>query len=82
MITTYTERGWKVFPLTKNTKTPATPNGFKDASTDPRTIKPGQNVGIATGKGLLVLDIDRKHGKDGVGSSPASRAMYCAGRRR
>ena len=65
MITTYTERGWKVFPLTKNTKTPATPNGFKDASTDPRTIKAGQNVGIATGKGLLVLDIDRKHGKDG-----------------
>lgn len=65
MITTYTERGWKVFPLTKNTKTPATPNGFKDASTDPHTIKAGQNVGIATGKGLLVLDIDRKHGKDG-----------------
>lgn len=65
MITTYTERGWKVFPLTKNTKTPATLNGFKDASTDPRTIKAGQNVGIATGNGLLVLDIDRKHGKDG-----------------
>ena len=65
----YTDRGWAVFPLVANTKTPATTNGFKDATTDQNQInqwfKTAHNIGIATGKGLLVLDIDRKHGKDG-----------------
>ena len=68
-IAEYTARGWAVFPLVANTKTPATTNGFKDATTDQNQIKQwfsaAHNIGIATGKGLLVLDIDRKHGKDG-----------------
>lgn len=64
----YLKQGWAVFPLVKHTKTPATKNGFKDATLDPKQLaKWGdyQNWGIATGNGLLVLDIDRKHGKDG-----------------
>jgi len=55
-------------------KHPATANGFKDATTDPRKIAEWfdgpagipYNIGIAT-QGLLVLDIDRKPGKpDGL----------------
>lgn len=50
-------------------KHPITVNGVKDASTDPEVIQrwmietDGQaNIGIATGNGLLVLDIDSKSG--------------------
>jgi hypothetical protein len=46
------------------------PNGFKNATTDPATIKqwwtkaPFANIGIATGKvsDLLAVDVDPKHG--------------------
>jgi hypothetical protein len=40
------------------------------ATTDPQTIRrwwtwwPGGNLGVATGKGLLVLDVDPRHGGD------------------
>lgn len=62
----YAKRGWSVFPVRKN-KTPYTPNGFHNATTDIRTIErwwkehPDANVGIATGSmshGLTVIDID------------------------
>lgn len=49
-------------------KHPRTPRGFKDASTDAKQIKhwwdqwPTANVGIATGNGLLVLDVDPRNG--------------------
>ena len=67
----YAERGWKVFPCKRRAKTPATAHGFKDGSTDPAKIAGwfanGQNnIGIATGNGLLVLDLDTKNGKDGI----------------
>jgi hypothetical protein len=58
------ERKISVFPL--KGKTPLTPNGFKDASTDRSRIHawwnrhPGANIGIATGSrsGLAVVDRD------------------------
>ena len=34
----YARRGRQVFPLKPRDKTPLTPHGFKDASTDPDTI--------------------------------------------
>lgn len=60
----YAKRGWKVFPLLPGKKTPATTHGFKDASVDPKTIRawweknPNYGIGIATGNGLGVLDLD------------------------
>lgn len=48
-------------------KHPRTKNGVKDATTDAEQIAawwtkwPDANVGIATGEGLLVLDVDTKH---------------------
>lgn len=67
----YTKHGWPVFPLKANLKTPAISNGFKGASLEPEQINQwfstgGHNIGIATGGGLAVLDIDRKGGKDGL----------------
>jgi putative DNA primase/helicase len=70
----YAAKGWKVFPLRPNDKRPATDNGFKAASTLPVIINdwwtrwPDANVGIVTGSdsGIVVLDVDRKHGVDGV----------------
>lgn len=74
-ILEYASRGWPVFPVSFK-KTPLTPHGCKDASTDIATIekwwteKPTANVAIATGKiaGLVVVDIDIKQGKDGLES--------------
>ena len=51
-------------------KHPRTKNGVKDATTDREQIVewwakwPDANIGIATGNGLLVLDVDTKH--DGI----------------
>lgn len=66
--------GWKVLPLKAGGKTPLTAHGFKDATTDEAVIAgwwtqwPNANIGIATGAGLIVLDIDTKNGKDGYAS--------------
>lgn len=70
----YAAKGWHVFPLLPNDKRPATDNGFKAATTLPKIITdwwnrwPEANVGIVTGtiSGIVVLDVDRKHGVDGV----------------
>lgn len=49
-------------------KHPRTANGFKDAVTDVATIEawwrrwPDANVGVATGRGLIVVDVDPLHG--------------------
>ena len=66
----YAGRGWAVFPLKPGGKTPLTPHGFKDATTDVERIRawweqhPIANIGLCTGKasGVVVLDVDR-HGK-------------------
>lgn len=64
-----------IFPCHPNTKTPATPHGFKDATHDPAMItawwtqQPAYNVGIRTGlyegRCLVVVDID-EHGISGT----------------
>ncbi|WP_432020419.1 bifunctional DNA primase/polymerase [Streptomyces sp. 1222.5] len=73
MALTYARMGWAVFPLRPLAKVPATPNGFKDASTDPAVItawwtnNPTANIGIATGASdLFVIDVDTKNGKKGA----------------
>lgn len=56
--------GWPVFPLRPGTKTPATPNGFRDATTDLDRIhrywetNPQANIGIPTGRHFDVIDVD------------------------
>lgn len=72
----YASYGWPVLPLKPGEKTPLTPKGFKDASTDETAIKarwtktPDANVGIRVGpeSNLLVLDVDNKNGKNGSAS--------------
>ena len=68
----YASMGWPVFPLWPKTKEPATKHGFKDAVTDANQIRkwwsanPNFNIGIATGNGLCVIDVDDKPDKHPV----------------
>ena len=67
------QRGLCVFPCGANKKTPIMAGGFKQASTNPDTITTwwedwtAANVAVATGavSGVVVLDVDVKHDKDG-----------------
>lgn len=77
------KRGIHVFPLVFRGKTPATQNGFKDATVDPAEIdrlwrdRSTWNIGIATGaSGLLVVDIDTKDGKGGQAAWDALIALH------
>lgn len=62
----YAARGWPVHPILARAKEPASPHGFKDATTDEARIRawfeksPRLNLGIATGRtsGVWVLDFD------------------------
>jgi hypothetical protein len=59
----YAGRGWPVFPC--RGKVPATRRGFYDASVDPEQIRRWtwhDSIGICTGNGLVVLDVDPRHG--------------------
>jgi hypothetical protein len=69
----YAARGWPVFPCNAGQKTPATPHGHHDATTDPKQItawftrNPHWNLAVATGApGPDVLDVD-EHGSAGNG---------------
>ena len=68
-----------VLPLNK--KQPVISGGFKNASKDLEQIskwwtqRPEANIGIRTGEGLVVLDVDR-HGADGVASLEALEKEY------
>jgi Bifunctional DNA primase/polymerase, N-terminal len=80
----YAARGWPVFPCQAGRKTPATPHGHLDATTDPAQITawydhhPDWNLAIATGTpGPDVLDVD-DHGPAGTGY-PAFAALTKAG---
>ena len=59
----HAEMGYPVFPCTPGGKTPLTPHGFQDATTDSVQIEawwerhPKANVAMPTG-GLLVVDVD------------------------
>lgn len=69
----FARRGIPVFPCVPGAKRPLTPRGFHDASTDPADLcrwwadAPAANLAIPTGmrSGLLVIDLDVKHGADG-----------------
>lgn len=67
----YVARGIPIFPCREGEKRPATPNGFKDASTDPRQIDewwtscPGYNIAFCPDdKGLFVVDLDGAAGEN------------------
>lgn len=68
----YARRGWSVFPLAAGTKVPiAGSRGLLDATTDAERIRgwwrtnPDANVGINCGaSGLIVVDVDPRHGGD------------------
>ena len=71
----YAQRGWKIFPLAPRSKLPLIGKrfggrGVLDATCDEAQIRrwwvcqPFANIGIATGAGLIVLDIDLRHGGD------------------
>lgn len=72
-------RGWPMFPLGEMSKFPKIPKsqggrGYKDATTDPEQLAAWwrrwqrANLGLATGEraGLLVIDVDPRHGGDGA----------------
>lgn len=67
--------GWPVFPVNQTTKAPCTEHGFYDASRDCDQIEdwfereyPGSLIAVPTGErsGLVVIDVDRKDGRDGA----------------
>ncbi|MGA8417272.1 MAG: bifunctional DNA primase/polymerase [Candidatus Dormiibacterota bacterium] len=63
--------GFRVIPVMSNGKAPLTEHGCKDASAGADLITawwrrwPEANVGVATGDGLCVVDVDMKQGVDG-----------------
>lgn len=68
----YAEAGIPVFPLCPGEKSPRVTHGFHAATTDLSCIRhwwdrwPEANIGVPTGEvsGLIVLDIDPRHGGD------------------
>jgi len=64
-------RGFRVFPLKRDDKRPWQDGWQAAATTDEVQIRdwwtenPNYNVGVATGKGLVVVDVDVKNGKPG-----------------
>ncbi|MDQ1203893.1 bifunctional DNA primase/polymerase [Microbacterium sp. SORGH_AS_0862] len=68
---TYAATGLAVFPCVPGGKQPLTERGYRDATTGARRIRgwwawqPQANIGIATGHGLDVLDIDVHAAGDG-----------------
>lgn len=65
-------KGFRVFPLAVNGKVPAIKNWPDLATTHAATItdwwtkSPNRNIGVATGDGLLVIDVDVKNGAKGA----------------
>ncbi|MEM9902289.1 MAG: bifunctional DNA primase/polymerase, partial [Pseudomonadota bacterium] len=61
----YAKRGWAVFPCQPGEKRPLGGHGFRDATTDPDTIRfwwartPNANIGLAlAASGLVAIDVD------------------------
>lgn len=66
----YAKLNFKVFPLKVNSKSEQVCKSWKnEATTDEKLIrtmwKNNYNVGVVTGNGLVVIDVDVKNGKDG-----------------
>lgn len=69
----YAKAGFKVFPLKSGTKDGFVTSSWKESATnDLDTITKWWsvpfNIGLVTGNGLLVIDVDCKNGHDGYGS--------------
>ncbi|MCI9093141.1 MAG: AAA family ATPase [Coprobacillus sp.] len=71
----YAKANIRVFPLAPNSKSGQVLRSWKkEATTDIEKIKkwwntnPNYNIGIATGEGLLVVDVDVKHEAKGIES--------------
>jgi hypothetical protein len=64
-------RGLRVFPLHAGRKVPRIKNFPDEATVAEAVIRswwekwPDANIGVSTGKGLLVIDVDAKPGRDG-----------------
>ena len=64
----YASWGWPVFPLRDRSKKPVTKHGLLDATTDLDRIArwwnrhPDNNIGLPTGHGFDVLDVDPANG--------------------
>lgn len=70
----WAERGYRVFPLAPNSRVPAWADWDwrVEASNDPAVISAwwgtGEwNIGCCAGSGTVVVDLDQKNGKDGLG---------------
>ena len=85
----YAAAGMAVFPL-KADGSPLTERGFKQASTDAEQIQrwwkrwPHAEIGWAVPAGVVVVDLDEKNGKRGLGSrrkrsKPLSLSRHRAG---
>jgi hypothetical protein len=81
MAISLAERGFRVFPLVVDGRKPAIDKWPERASDDPAIVArfwsddtgapKHYNIGIATGRGLVVLDFDCKHGKAGLAALDA-----------
>lgn len=65
----YQRMGLRVHPLKAGEKVPATRRGLHDATTDQSVARgwwktADYNMGIRTGEGLVVVDVDPRHGGD------------------
>jgi hypothetical protein len=81
-------KGFRVFPLIENGKTPAIQGWPTKATSDTAQITrwwgpdpatgwtPDFNIGVATGQGLVVLDIDCKNGAKGFESLAVLEAVH------
>ncbi len=64
----YARLGLRVFPLLPGGKTPLTPKGFKDATTDPTVVAtwaavhPNANIGYNPNLDEIVIDVDPRNG--------------------
>jgi hypothetical protein len=79
---------WPVFPLKSRGKTPLTPHGFKDATTDPVQVHewwarwPDANIGLPTGpreQGGIGLDVIDADGPEGVAAWQKLKHRHCDG---
>lgn len=71
----YAKKGFKVFPLYPNSKSQQVLRSWiNEATNDLEQIRkwwnenPNYNIGLVTGNGLMVIDVDVKNGKDGIAS--------------
>lgn len=77
----YAANSLRVHPLVPNTKRPMLDKWQDQATSDPTTVQhwfqqePNANIGIATGSGLGVIDIDTKNGVNGFAAIQELAAM-------